>query len=499
MARANLNFFWVSDEPKEKHIKRLKVGQIENLTNWAQSTQDSEFRVNLYVDDATLDELKQREKVVPIHQEEEAETYFFSTGNFFVLSITPLLQRYSSLYPSLIEFYHTNIDFKNYAFASDVARLLIQNDSHGFYIDMDITPNQSAPLTLESMITDLSVSGYQPETTPYYLNIIKSLDLDGTEKFTVENQIILSLKKNSLDQILQSIESRLCTDEGESNLQKELEEHENYKKLARVSQLNTSFFQKHPDFQYLAAFHSKNRRRFLQLNHKEINGDDPSNTLNITRKYHWLSIPYKGLSDPFVKQLLLEDSHLKSYTTGYPHILGRYFNSKQDSLRLYRWANPGYARLSDLEKAVAFIERRYLDSHQKPRQNKTFVTALSVNKFMKEIIKKIYHIADQKETHELKKYQKKFFKTYQTKLYLSTTEEKEFLREFTTLLLALQKTAWHQNICQLFLDEGYNNKVLEEIFDRHHEFLQAIFNEPTNTAYSDEVTQTPSPNSNGSK
>ena len=118
---------------------------------------------------------------------------------------------------------------------------------------------------------------------------------------------------------------------------------------------------------------------------------------------------------------------------------------------------------------------------------------------MKEIIKKIYHIADQKETHELKKYQKKFFKTYQTKLYLSTTEEKEFLREFTTLLLALQKTAWHQNICQLFLDEGYNNKVLEEIFDRHHEFLQAIFNEPTNTAYSDEVTQTPSPNSNGSK
>lgn len=328
--KSYLNFFWCGNVPSRK--------QIENLKNWEKHG-NSNIIVQLfcpYVLICTLNEKNYLEK--------NNNVFKFKNSNIHVVDFNTLLFKYELLYPNVVEFYKKQMEYKNFAFVSDLARLIISNDFPGLYFDIDISPVKMLPISLYEIKEKLDSSPFPSANYPYYLNC---------HNLRIENQCILTFVEGSFTTLLQHL--NLLLDIEELNiLENEIKDFEDYKNREDVLALKKSFFNDN-HFIYLKAYLNKNAALFRKANRVA--------QLSIENKYPALEMMYQQTVYHMVKNFVNKNVSIHLMYEKYEEVFKKeiscYFYSSQDTLKLFNWANPGYSRLNSLSEAVSIIEKFY--------------------------------------------------------------------------------------------------------------------------------------------
>ena len=131
--------------------------------------------------------------------------------------------------------------------------------------------------------------------------------------------------------------------------------------------------------------------------------------------------------------MLLKDiTKWERYVSMYKENIGKYYQSSQDSLRLYTWGNPGYSQLKKLQEAVDTIEK-FSTLKAKIQSTKQGKPLLHVSDWLK-IVNELKSQAIPNGTGQSNDYHNKITQyvrdikeKYATKIYLSTTELKHEL------------------------------------------------------------------------
>lgn len=413
-----VNFFWAGNEPTNKQIKALQ--------RWSDHCKGTEFRVNLCLTHAIIEKLTKQKRLTY----EGPDHYILKPQGILITNMDRLLLNYATRYPKTLSYYEKQIQHKNYAFACDVTKIVIANEYPGFYVDLDASPGERLPASLDELYAILDDIGFHPDRTDLYTKLIKT-----KFDFVVEAGMLLTLQPGRLYGLLDKIEQYYVTHQ--EALNQDLRDFDLHKRLPRVTELNKSFFMNNMDFEYLRAFLNKDSLAYSQHNYDE-KVDGSSNGIYVVERFNSLIQVYLQITlNHFVKQLP------PKYKEKYQGAIGKYFLFDQDALDLYNWGNPGYSRLNELKDAVAQVESRrlaFFEKTGKVRQGKSLIKALDFAKIFDGLlqfpqIKKPGAMHRQEIVTKMETFKDK----YATKYYVSAKELTEELQNLETLVLFLEE------------------------------------------------------------
>ncbi|AJC48873.1 hypothetical protein IB642_01210 [Allofrancisella guangzhouensis] len=252
---------------------------------------------------------------------------------------------------SLMNLYNLFINNQLYAFASDIARIIILNHFSGIYLDCDIAPNIKyefpSKLELQKIFNDCAPNGF-------YMQFVWH---------TTENGILFNFKNNNLLDLLQKLENMVSQDRYINDVNDDVNQFINFRESDGFKRINSSnFYQEYHN--QLAAFKQKNVRKYREANAETFKNiiykgeqafteDNPCPpwTRNIQTVYQQTVTSFKN--DCRLLTTYQYDIYRKQ--------VAKYFKSEQGRLLLYNWADPGFTRLTKLKDATNKIETMFID------------------------------------------------------------------------------------------------------------------------------------------
>ena len=329
-----LHYYWTGKEPPAYLIK--------NLNNWALylKKHDSLFKIILWIDLLNKDITHKLNPNISIKE--------FSTIKF------------EKIYINLHDVYIIFKRNKLFAFASDLARILILNAYPGIYIDIDIKPNFDEPFPknkesfLQLFDSKSSIKFYAPP-------------MHYEENFFIENWILFYFGfPQGLRFLLAEMEQKAKQDKLlilHCALQhKEFCEHEQCKHMQKS---NFKVGYKRQLQAYLKR-DATSYKRATQETFFEYKAKIPS----FSNKYfntgyfkegtpvwtNYLQMAYKSTDLTFKDKL---NTSAMSYHLFYQKEIAKFFQQDQESLPLFSWCDPGFQRLNELNAAATLIQKAY--------------------------------------------------------------------------------------------------------------------------------------------
>ncbi|UDQ98700.1 glycosyltransferase [Lentisphaerota bacterium WC36G] len=299
---------------------------------------------------------------------------------FYIAKIKPLIEQQKD---SIKEMFRLFIDNKRYTSASNLARILIVNQCGGIYTDIDyLYPNYE--IVFPKNIDKFREIFQDASSIGFYMS--------NYDTHLIENQCVILFPefKGALNKLLDEINFKL-NNANKAYLRKltiEVNSESQYQDNPVTIRLSSSLFLTNEEKKLMQAFKNRDFSCFHLMNHLLYKDQ------KLQGKFVWLSQD-KQVTDPpmlvdghrhrhyeltgfltYEMVVVFFREHLKPEITTYctdcfPRFL-KFFDFEHASSQfkftdifgrqsgLYSWANPGYSRLSKLEKAVLFTEKRYL-------------------------------------------------------------------------------------------------------------------------------------------
>ena len=301
-------------------------------------------------------------------------------SKFYIGLLEPLFAEYPPILKKVVDVLHAN---KYYTSVSNISRVLIVNRCGGIYSDVDyLHPNKDIvfPKTIDQVVNLFRRSS----TINFYMPLT-----ENPQDPDVENQCLILYPRmaGALDPVI-----TIMIDEMESN----------FARIETAARMNKEFL-KNSITQYLARsmFSSGKAKQLLEAYKKgnvdlygkavsklyegQLHGIRLDKTFpefkeegivkmvdsEGTRHFHYSPISHctfiifgnyfeKHLTIP-LEQFLLRFWHQfrMLFSQEEMHEQFKFYDEDDDISGMYTWANPGYGRLSNLEKSVHSIEKHY--------------------------------------------------------------------------------------------------------------------------------------------
>ncbi|UDQ96474.1 hypothetical protein AAEX28_05275 [Lentisphaerota bacterium WC36G] len=309
---------------------------------------------------------------------------------FYVAKIEPLLLKYHSVFRELLTLFQEHGRFTT---ISNIVRVMALNHCGGIYSDIDYLTSVD-PCNFPRSIADIIQQFESSSSLEFYLSVLM---IKGRP--IIENQcMILSPERiGSLSPLIDKMAHNLQRDM--SVIRQEARQYKTFLDNPQNKALNKSMFTEELFYELLKAYRERNYTAFLAANEK------------IFKNETMQKISHKGSISVFTKKALLDEGHMhESYLMTGQHTyleVGQFFHDhlslplpinqsklqeaavqeygkkywtrmqkyfKRESMYaqfsfiddagsvhgMYSWANPGYSRLTKLEKAVHLVEEKYL-------------------------------------------------------------------------------------------------------------------------------------------
>ncbi|UDQ98489.1 glycosyltransferase [Lentisphaerota bacterium WC36G] len=305
---------------------------------------------------------------------------------FFIGKLTPLFELYSPVFKKVVSILHSH---QYYTSISNIARVLIVNHCGGIYTDVDyLSPNSEIdfPKNIDELIVLFKhwseIDFYLP-ATKFYTDI------------EMENQcVILSPHhKGSLEplikEMIKQIDQKMEAIEHSAAMNQEFLTHELTQQLAKSmfadGELRNllELYRRRDEYNYSKLV----GRLYKGLVHQKISPQSSPfvkkvNCINFldrenTRHFHYEVISkctFEIVVNFFEKKLKINtDEYFKYCWSKFRKLFSTksldeqflFTDKNGEKIAMYTWSNPGYGRLSNLEKAVGSIEKNYIPIPQR--------------------------------------------------------------------------------------------------------------------------------------
>ncbi|MBK2027730.1 hypothetical protein IB643_06130 [Allofrancisella guangzhouensis] len=348
-----INFFWAG----KRIPKKIRV----NIRNWGRVI----FRNNLnYILILWLDNFTYKSVLDDQKQEKLCKIYPIEIRNF-----DEIIGTEKSDY--LLRLYMLFIESEQYAFASDIARMLTLNKYPGIYLDMDVNPGLKTlpnPDELQKM-SKISTINF----------LAKGREYSGC--YRLESEILFFMGKSD------GLNSLIATCRKESAIyfhyiQEEIRHMQTFYKSNDYIDFNKSLFKEEKYKKHLIAFKEKSHLKYRMAN-KELFKDVKYNN---APAFQDGTAPWVSYQQLIFYEIITECEKTlkvdipKYYHNYYKEHLDKCFSSGQDNFCLYSWNDPGYSRLTSLDNASKTIGKYFRKKREK------FIDQLSRPNVQEEII-----------------------------------------------------------------------------------------------------------------
>jgi len=363
----NVNFYWAGDI--------IPYSTINLIDNWAKylsrskddwkghsSVSEKWWKVCLWLDEKSyryfvINQEQLKCKILRIEDvDSEDVATVLSLRSFHQFLVKPLNVKNMASYPKLVKYYRSCINYKLYAGAVDVAKLIILYRDGGIYLDCDIQP---------------SLEYFFPSPKLFF-NELKSMSVDkfcihSSKNGVLESQLLFSNAPPVFMRVLLDfVEKRIEIDflgEELIDFKKWSESDCNKKFNHYVVEDPNDLFRGH-----LNAFRNNDAEAYRTATsnifdflmekgelEKEFDGELPF----IDGHHPWLSVEtvYVATCDFFDK--ILDDNPKVNmlYSQFYRSKIAKFFDNDQDNLPLFTWADPGYSSLRKFNQASLIIKK----------------------------------------------------------------------------------------------------------------------------------------------
>ena len=307
-------------------------------------------------------------------------------NSFYIAVFEPLLARQHA---TIQNCFHMLKDNDRLTSASNIARMVITNYCSGIYSDIDyLYPNylirfpNNINLLLQGLQGASSIGVYFP--------IVEM----SSGSYLIENQCVIvdPLCKGNLGQLFDELDRQIYHNYHKAFV-KEVESEHQFQDDYFTKCLKKSFFTRGAERTLLEAFKAGSLDLFCDANEKlykfeELSGSfyrpktssweqDPSMLESGMRHHHYevtstlfYEIPQEFFEDHLkVSRQQFYENHWQKFCNYFDreHLMSqfRFRGFGGGRVGMYSWANPGYARLTKLEKTAKLVEKRHIESRQK--------------------------------------------------------------------------------------------------------------------------------------